>query len=108
MSRKQPVFAAGQTRTISIVSFFFFSSRRRHTRCSRDWSSDVCSSDLEDFAKQKQQPAILFNYTAGSAAMTMKDFPAAVASFRAVLTLNPDDPITSYNQIGRASCRERV
>src|SRR3989449_4491901 len=29
--------------------FFFFSSRRRHTRCSRDWSSDVCSSDLEIF-----------------------------------------------------------
>src|SRR5690606_32173477 len=27
--------------------FFFFSSRRRHTRFSRDWSSDVCSSDLE-------------------------------------------------------------
>src|SRR5256884_623650 len=25
---------------------FFFSSRRRHTRCSREWSSDVCSSDL--------------------------------------------------------------
>src|SRR5205809_8003050 len=29
--------------------FFFFSSRRRHTRCSRDWSSDVCSSDLDVF-----------------------------------------------------------
>src|SRR5690554_7287443 len=28
------------------VFFFFFSSRRRHTRCGRDWSSDVCSSDL--------------------------------------------------------------
>src|SRR5687768_10107972 len=28
--------------------FFFFSSRRRHTRCSRDWSSDVCSSDLDE------------------------------------------------------------
>src|SRR5256884_6102441 len=28
------------------MSSFFFSSRRRHTRCSRDWSSDVCSSDL--------------------------------------------------------------
>src|SRR5690606_40026108 len=27
--------------------FFFFSSRRRHTIFSRDWSSDVCSSDLE-------------------------------------------------------------
>src|SRR3989442_4272391 len=25
---------------------FFFTSRRRHTRCGRDWSSDVCSSDL--------------------------------------------------------------
>src|SRR3712207_8420956 len=29
--------------------FFFFSSRRRHTRYWRDWSSDVCSSDLEAF-----------------------------------------------------------
>src|SRR2546429_8249636 len=29
-----------------MLFFFFFSSRRRHTRCSRDWSSDVCSSDL--------------------------------------------------------------
>src|SRR5882724_787303 len=28
--------------------FFFFSSRRRHTRCLSDWSSDVCSSDLTD------------------------------------------------------------
>src|SRR5205809_2716281 len=31
---------------ISQPLHFFFSSRRRHTRCSRDWSSDVCSSDL--------------------------------------------------------------
>src|SRR5258705_4116406 len=30
-------------------SFFFFSSRRRHTRCLSDWSSDVCSSDLPLF-----------------------------------------------------------
>src|SRR5690606_40200695 len=30
----------------SLLSCFFFSSRRRHTRFSRDWSSDVCSSDL--------------------------------------------------------------
>src|SRR5438067_9307593 len=30
----------------SSFSFFFFSSRRRHTRSKRDWSSDVCSSDL--------------------------------------------------------------
>src|SRR5690606_19271451 len=31
---------------INVHYFFFFSSRRRHTRFSRDWSSDVCSSDL--------------------------------------------------------------
>src|SRR5690606_39704619 len=30
-----------------LMLFFFFSSRRRHTRFSRDWSSDVCSSDLQ-------------------------------------------------------------
>src|SRR5690606_40671283 len=30
----------------SVFLFFFFSSRRRHTSFSRDWSSDVCSSDL--------------------------------------------------------------
>src|SRR5690349_23690024 len=30
-----------------VVCFFFFSSRRRHTRSLRDWSSDVCSSDLQ-------------------------------------------------------------
>src|SRR5690349_23458873 len=30
----------------SLIIFFFFSSRRRHTRSLRDWSSDVCSSDL--------------------------------------------------------------
>src|SRR5207245_4969425 len=28
------------------MAIFCFSSRRRHTRCYRDWSSDVCSSDL--------------------------------------------------------------
>ena len=28
--------------------FFFFSSRRRHTRFTSDWSSDVCSSDLDE------------------------------------------------------------
>src|SRR2546430_10596858 len=31
---------------ISFLRFFFFSSRRRHTRFDCDWSSDVCSSDL--------------------------------------------------------------
>src|SRR5699024_12438258 len=33
--------------SITFYFLFFFSSRRRHTRSKRDWSSDVCSSDLE-------------------------------------------------------------
>src|SRR5260370_18479305 len=32
--------------TMTDITFFFFSSRRRHTRFNGDWSSDVCSSDL--------------------------------------------------------------
>jgi len=55
----------------------------------------------EDWPKKKLQPAVLFNYTAGNAAMTMKDYAASVASFKAVLALNPDDPIAYYN-VGRA------
>src|SRR5438105_10876882 len=33
-------------KSVFLLSLFFFSSRRRHTRSTRDWSSDVCSSDL--------------------------------------------------------------
>src|SRR5947209_1775365 len=41
------VFDVGYVRCILMLfCFFFFSSRRRHTRYWRDWSSDVCSSDL--------------------------------------------------------------
>src|SRR5215203_1514140 len=38
--------------------FFFFSSRRRHTRYWRDWSSDVCSSDLERLAILAAEEAV--------------------------------------------------
>src|SRR5690554_7675004 len=35
--------------TLEVKAFiFYFSRRRRHTRCGRDWSSDVCSSDLDE------------------------------------------------------------
>src|SRR5690348_18384327 len=37
--------------------FFFFSSRRRHTRWTGDWSSDVCSSDLVGQDGQGEAPA---------------------------------------------------
>src|ERR1035437_6030135 len=46
------------------LSFFFFSSRRRHTRYGRDWSSDVCSSDLLRFSVEHSiQPHPRFRYT---------------------------------------------
>src|SRR5689334_19115800 len=38
-----------------MVWFFFFSSRRRHTRWNCDWSSDVCSSDLEHFIEHRRE-----------------------------------------------------
>src|SRR5258706_10676840 len=41
-----------------VVFFFFFSSRRRHTRLVSDWSSDVCSSDLEVLGQLPSQPVI--------------------------------------------------
>src|SRR3712207_7486080 len=50
--------------------FFFFSSRRRHTRYWRDWSSDVCSSDLRQIAYRagvpETVPASTINQACGS------------------------------------------
>src|SRR6266702_249785 len=41
-----------------MLRFFFFSSRRRHTRWPRDWSSDVCSSDLDDISRSDTYPYV--------------------------------------------------
>src|SRR5687768_12009978 len=51
--------------------FFFFSSRRRHTRCSRDWSSDVCSSDLFPLDIEKQALNIQFSAHANKTDFTL-------------------------------------
>src|SRR2546428_11680200 len=42
---------------VLFLFFFFFSSRRRHTRSDRDWSSDVCSSDLPVLRERRRQVA---------------------------------------------------
>jgi tetratricopeptide (TPR) repeat protein len=55
----------------------------------------------DDFEKQKKAPAILFNYTAATAALAVKDYPGAIESYKAVLALTPDDAVTSY-RIGQA------
>src|SRR5947209_15635032 len=52
--------------------FFFFSSRRRHTRYWRDWSSDVCSSDLGYGASSPE-----FNYPNRLAAQLRRKYPNA-------------------------------
>src|SRR5688500_20199431 len=79
---------------------FFFSSRRRHTRLQGDWSSDVCSSDLERkiIAVKKNTFDILEQE--GTAAVE----PIQVSFTDADLAGAPQETI----QIGRASCRERV
>src|SRR5207245_3738832 len=73
------------------LSFFFFSSRRRHTRCYRDWSSDVCSSDLFRSCPADRIATALAILSAGQLLNT------AAGPLGQVI-----------NQIGRASCRERV
>src|SRR5205809_7578741 len=67
------------------MGLFFFSSRRRHTRCSRDWSSDVCSSDL----------------VLERVADRLRERVGEARDRRAFLRHHDEE-------IGRASCRERV
>src|SRR5258705_1880591 len=92
-------------------SWFFFSSRRRHTRCLSDWSSDVCSSDLSctDCALYCGW------YSLANYVDCCRFVPGAVAyhiaSAEAVTLRNPQTKQWCKNlldQIGRASCRERV
>src|SRR5690348_17700177 len=90
----------------------FFSSRRRHTRWTGDWSSDVCSSDL-NLARALITPMI-----------SRLDLPAGTDLWpQVVIGLRRSRPVTavagsllqksyfftaSSEEIGRASCRERV
>src|SRR5206468_7977831 len=94
-------------------SFFFFSSRRRHTRSDRDWSSDVCSSDLWTIW-------LIANGAAGRSGWSRSHAPSASliscshsSSWEAGRALSagkaPTIPDVHWAiKIGRASCRERV
>src|SRR5207253_5464926 len=79
----------------SVTRVFFFSSRRRHTRWPRDWSSDVCSSDLS--------PAISRSAASGAATTGV---PLAIAS----TTGNPKpsyrDGRSEERRVGK-ECRSR-
>src|SRR5690606_40490437 len=81
---------------------FFFSSRSRHTRFSRDWSSDVCSSDLEhhraDFAVSAPETVL-----AAIAARTSR-----IRLGSAVTVLSSDDPIRVFQRFSTRSEEHRV
>src|SRR5690606_39645931 len=89
------------------LCFFFFSSRRRHTRFSRDWSSDVCSSDLRIPSTQALRALESFarHGTVWQAADELHLTRSAVS--HQLRLLERDLGFRLMNQIGRASCRER-
>src|SRR2546421_7048848 len=85
--------------------FFFFSSRRRHTRSDRDWSSDVCSSDLLPLRLSRRQRSLLLLLVLLRRASSLRR-----SHSRRWLSCPSRDRRSSSDlrQIGRASCRERV
>src|SRR5438105_11756053 len=92
---------------LCLFFFFFFSSRRRHTRSTRDWSSDVCSSDLPHRAREGAVGA-----RRAHAARHARRPPAGclVLGSRARVPGHGDrgGGASLRPKIGRASCRERV
>src|SRR5699024_12088108 len=99
-----------------VLFFFFFSSRRRHTRSKRDWSSDVCSSDLAFiFTKSdavidliRYQPHPIIRAPGGNA------FHVLGRNHRTgrIIWRGQNQSVQWFggvlSKIGRASCRERV
>src|SRR5690606_39493625 len=91
---------------------FFFSSRRRHTRFSRDWSSDVCSSDLNEDGQVQHiyllDKALGFEKI-GTISPNLAEKIIELSchkSYRQVAQTIKE--LTSQTiKIGRASCRER-
>src|SRR5437899_13098205 len=82
---------------------FFFSSRRRHTRCLSDWSSDVCSSDLGRPCGSACEPFVpVHNITPRNITC-----PSWMGTSSRLNQPSPSWYVTTA-KIGRASCRERV
>src|SRR5690554_7051178 len=91
---------------------FFFSSRRRHTICGRDWSSDVCSSDLIDVDIVAGTGPVVAEPVRGAADVarlsTDPDLSFVAEAVRLIVAeLGPTPLIGFAGEIGRASCRER-
>src|SRR5690348_17825738 len=91
-----------------VLSLFFFSSRRRHTRWTGDWSSDVCSSDLVDELDQAYRAAA----TAQKEWAATTPYARRAVLEKALRVLEDREPeiteaIIAELEIGRASGRER-
>src|SRR2546430_7791870 len=103
-----PRFGWLMIHSLTDISFFFFSSRRRHTRFDCDWSSDVCSSDLLLF----QDPPLLKPWKPVPASLSVLLIALSLArSLLALVCRLPrfdPKPAAPPKEIGRASCRERV
>src|SRR5205814_4489222 len=88
------------------LCFFFFSSRRRHTRCLSDWSSDVCSSDLGWRASRRNSGTSVGKGFAGG--MKRWNFGGLRATHGASVSHRSIGSTGGrQDQIGRASCRDR-
>src|SRR5256885_3379268 len=89
---------------------FFFSSRRRHTRLQGDWSSDVCSSDLDAGLRQSGPERVqalrrrMFRAVHANSTERLCFAAMRLLTFKRKLTADA----VGCLQIGRASCRERV
>src|SRR5690606_39865149 len=91
----------------------FFSSRRRHTSFSRDWSSDVCSSDLIEPSPSTSTRLPLRWRTSNISVLYESDLPLYASSHSPRCTTysasgKASRKLPSFSKIGRASCRERV
>src|SRR5271165_4440430 len=77
---------------------FFFSSRRRHTRFSRDWSSDVCSSDLElVVVAEKREERLQTIPIAVSAFTSQQRQLLGIASIQDLTDFTPGLTYTTYD-----------
>src|SRR5690606_702251 len=81
---------------------FFFSSRRRHTRFSRDWSSDVCSSDLGEYLKVEVE---VEQSTDGYAKATSEAYDRRAAEIYSEQAADVDIIITTAQIPGRPAPR---
>src|SRR5207247_6940037 len=97
-----------------VCHVFFFSSRRRHTRSTHDWSSDVCSSDLDDTLESWPIATWWLVITSPSAETNPPDPPSLKrTAARCTCSIHSGEGVKPYfsrrawSEIGRASCRER-